>query len=277
MRITLTLSHRKPSVKLTVNNAHLLSSLIYNIVDSSSSEYAEKLHEQGYRLQNKAFKLFTFSPIYLANRRKWCMHENGTMSTGERMLHFTVSSPKSEFIEHLVVGLLHEPFVRIGTERFRVETVRKLDPPVITGDMRFISMSPVVCSTKTNPDEYARFLFPGDEEFTRVLLENLCRKYEALYGSPFEDEGEEFLFEIDRDYVVRMNGKVQKLITIKEGRPDETKVKGTLAPFRLQGPKELIEVGFECGFGEKNSQGFGMVKVDHTLHDRQVVEAGISL
>ena len=62
-----------------------------------------------------------------------------------------------------------------------------------------------------------------------------------------------------------MHGRVQKLIALKEGRSDETMVKGTLAPFRLQAPKELIEVGYECGFGEKNSQGFGMVKVDNTL------------
>jgi CRISPR-associated endoribonuclease Cas6 len=57
-----------------------------------------------------------------------------------------------------------------------------------------------------------------------------------------------------------MNGKVQKLITLKEGRSDETKIKGTLAPFRLRAPRELMEVGYECGFGEKNSMGFGMVK-----------------
>ncbi|MEI6848119.1 MAG: CRISPR-associated endoribonuclease Cas6 [Chlorobiaceae bacterium] len=37
------------------------------------------------------------------------------------------------------------------------------------------------------------------------------------------------------------------------------------APFRIEAPSELIEVGYECGFGEKNSQGFGMVKVDQ--HD----------
>lgn len=56
---------------------------------------------------------------------------------------------------------------------------------------------------------------------------------------------------------------MQKLVAIKEGRPDETLVKGTLSPFRLEAPPELQEIGYECGFGEKNSQGFGMVKVDY--------------
>ena len=265
MRITLELSHRKRTVTLPINNSYLISSLIYNIVDKSSSDYAERLHEQGYRLQNKAFKLFTFSLLYPGNQHKWVMHENGTMSTAEPLLHVTVSSPKEEFVEHLVIGLLQEPFVWIGKERFRVETVRKLDQPELTDDMQFIMLSPLVCSTKRELEQYPQYLFPGDMEFERVLLENLCRKHQVLHGREFSCNSDQFSFGIDQAYVERMHGKVQKLIALKEGRSDETMVKGTLAPFRLQAPKELIEVGYECGFGEKNSQGFGMVKVDNTL------------
>jgi len=189
------------------------------------------------------------------------MHGDGTMSTRERLLHLTISSPKSEFIEHLVVGLLHEPFVFVGKERFRVETVRRLDNPVLSGDMRFIALSPIVCATKRDADHYAQYLFPGDEDFERVLFDNLCRKYEALFGSRLDAGRAHFRFTLDQDYADRKNGKIQKLITIKEGRPDETKVKGLLAPFRLEAPVELMEIGYECGFGERNSQGFGMVKV----------------
>ena len=260
MRITLELSHRKPTVTLPVNNSYLISSLIYNIVDKSSSEYAERLHAEGYRLANRAFKLFTFSPLYSGKRHKWVTHDNGTMTTGESLLHFTVSSPKAEFIEHLVIGLMQEPFVWIGKERFRLEKVRKLDPPKFSGDMRFIMFSPLVCTTKRELEQYPQYLFPGDEEFERVLLENLCRKYQVLHERPFAFNSEPFSFAIDQTYVEWMNGKIQRLTTLKEGRSDETKIKGTLAPFRLQAPKELIEVGYDFGFGEKNSQGFGMVK-----------------
>ncbi len=262
MRITLELSHRKRTVTLPINNSHLISSLIYNIVDKSSSEYAERLHDQGYRLQNRAFKLFTFSPLYPGNRHKWVMHEDGKMSTSEPLLHVTVSSPKSEFIEHLVIGLLQEPLVWIGKERFRVETVRKLDSPDFTDTMQFILLSPLVCTTKREPEQYPQFLFPGDPEFERVLLENLCRKYQVLHGREFACNSDQFSFTLDHAYEERMNGKIQKLITLKEGKLDETKIKGTLAPFTIRAPRELIEIGYECGFGEKNSMGFGMVKVD---------------
>jgi len=33
-----------------------------------------------------------------------------------------------------------------------------------------------------------------------------------------------------------------------------------MCPFVVKGNKELIKFGYECGFGELNSAGFGMVK-----------------
>lgn len=266
MRINLTLSHRKPSITLPVNCFHLLSSLIYNIVDQSSSEYAERLHEQGYVLQNRAFKLFTFSPLSVVGKgRKWHYRDDSIMSTRERLLQFTVSSPKSEFIEHLVIGLLHQPIVRVGQEQFRVETVRRLDPPQFTADMRFVALSPLVCSTKNDNERYTQFLFPDDEEFEQKLVANLARKYEALHGKPYPANETCCRFTLDSEYLERRQGRVQKLVSVKEGNPDETMVKGTLAPFRLEAPPALMEIGYDCGFGERNSQGFGMVKLD-TYH-----------
>jgi CRISPR-associated endoribonuclease Cas6 len=127
-------------------------------------------------LQNRSFKLFTFSPLFVAAKgRKWQFRDDGTMSTRESLLQCTISSPKNEFIEHLVIGLLHQPIVRVGHEEFRVETVRRLDPPEFRGDIRFVALSPLVCSTKNDHDRYAQFLFPDDGEFGRKLFANLAR------------------------------------------------------------------------------------------------------
>ena len=183
------------------------------------------------------------------------------MSADVRSVSLLISSGKTEFVEHLVVGLLHQPFVQVGRQRFRVETVKKLDPPGLGDDMQFIMLSPLVCSTKREGDKYPQYLMPGDEGFERVLLENLLGKYAALHGKPFEDDNTKLVFEVQEEYLERKHGKITKLITLKEGSPDETKVRGTLAPFRLCAPKELMEVGYYCGFGGLNAQGFGMVKV----------------
>jgi CRISPR-associated endoribonuclease Cas6 len=34
-----------------------------------------------------------------------------------------------------------------------------------------------------------------------------------------------------------------------------------MAPFTLKGDTELMKIGYEAGYGEKNSMGFGMAKV----------------
>jgi CRISPR-associated endoribonuclease Cas6 len=263
MRLTVTLSHHKASVNLPMNSSYQLSSLIYNAVERSSCEYAKQLHEQGYCLQNKPFKLFTFSPLSVAGKgKKWQVHTNGTMSSKERYLRLTVSSPKRDFIDHLDTGLKQELFVMVGYEQFRVESVRRLDAPKFTGNMRFVALSPLVCTTKKESERYAQFIYPDNDEFERVLFTNLAYKYEAVHGHPYKGNEKRLRFTLDREYVERRNGKVHKLVTIKQGKPDETQVKGTLAPFRLEAPPELIQIGYDCGFGEKNSQGFGMVKLD---------------
>ena len=262
MRITLQLSHRSRHLTLPVNINHLVSSLIYNIVANSSSEFAERLHEQGYRLEKRTFKLFTFSPLIPAGHRRWRMNGDGTMTTDAQSVSLLISSGKAEFVEHLVVGLLHQPLVQIGAQRFRVETVKKLDPPELGDDMACIMMSPLVCSTKRDGEKYPRFLLPNDEEFERVLLENLLGKYETLHQHAFEEEAE-LRFEVPEAYMARRQGKITKLITLKEGSPDETKVRGTLAPFQLRVARPLMEVGYYCGFGGLNAQGFGMVKMSN--------------
>mgnify|MGYP001773100114 CR=1 FL=1 len=41
-----------------------------------------------------------------------------------------------------------------------------------------------------------------------------------------------------------------------------TKVRGFEFMFWAEGDPELLKVGYEAGFGERNAQGFGMVKVE---------------
>ena len=60
---------------------------------------------------------------------------------------------------------------------------------------------------------------------------------------------------IDEDYMKRRNGKITKNINFKG-----TNIIGFMAPFEVVGKPELIEMGYEAGFGEKGSMGFGMVK-----------------
>ena len=58
-------------------------------------------------------------------------------------------------------------------------------------------------------------------------------------------------------YIARKQGRIHKLIRYKD-----TDIFCYLAPFEVEGDPALIRNGYECGFGEGNSKGFGMVEMD---------------
>jgi len=51
--------------------------------------------------------------------------------------------------------------------------------------------------------------------------------------------------------------KISKPISFK----NNIKIKAYEAPFTIKANPELIKIGYDCRFGEKNSAGFGMVKI----------------
>ncbi|MDR0547602.1 MAG: hypothetical protein LBG77_08535 [Dysgonamonadaceae bacterium] len=51
--------------QLPLNYQYELNAFIYRAIAQADSEYAGWLHENGFRLNGRSFKLFTFSRIYL--------------------------------------------------------------------------------------------------------------------------------------------------------------------------------------------------------------------
>jgi len=261
MRLALELSHCYSFLRLPASNNYAVASLIYHILQNSSTEYSRRLHSKGYIGSDRIFKLFTFSQLLLPKGFRWQWHSDGTMSTNARNITLLISSPVQEFIEHLVIGLMREPHIDIAERPLRVESVRKNDSPEFSDTMNFIMLSPLFCSYRDTGERYARFLFQNDDLFEPLLYQNLRRKYEALHGKAYElSPDARFRFTIAADYLERNPKECIRMVTLKRGHPDETQIKATFAPFTLTAPKDLMEIGYHCGFGEKNSMGFGMVR-----------------
>ena len=89
---------------------------------------------------------------------------------------------------------------------------------------------------------------------------NLERKYalvQAVQGKVAEVlAAKAFSLTFDPHYQARHGGRISKLIDYKG-----TKIRGYQAPLIVTGPPELLRIGYACGFGDRNSQGFGMVEV----------------
>ena len=89
-------------------------------------------------------------------------------------------------------------------------------------------------------------LFPDKPKFYENLRRNLIRKHEAFYGEKPEDD------ELNLKVIDSKTKKIQ----IKN-----TSHRCVEMVFIAEGSKELLEIGYKAGFGERNSMGFGMVKV----------------
>ncbi len=269
MRIKITARSRR-ELFFPFNHQHALVANIYGMFKSASPEYADFLHNIGFRHTDsgdpadtpyKTYKLFTFSRLKL--------NYKGVDKYGFRgvtQMEFVFSTPLDNSYESLILGLFEKRQFefRLGRDPmvFYVENVESLPERFFDFQESFICKSPIVVSTMIDREEgkrsvrYLNYLIQKEREhFIENLWQNLVRKYEVLYQEPYLGEYP-FSFRFDPEYIARHNGKIGKWIVVKQG----IKVLGMEAPFSIEADPVLIKVGYDCGFGEKNGTGFGCVE-----------------
>jgi len=245
VRFKLSLRPERERFKLPYNYIYPLASAIYSFLGRGDASFSDFLHDEGFCHQGKAFKLFTFSPLFCPKRK--AVNDGLLMEGG---LDWFISSPREEFITNLAHGILQQGFLLLLNQRLIVEQVEVLKPPSFESRMFFRTLSPIVVSTgelDRNGNFHKRYLSPEEPEFSRILEENLRRKYRACYGKEPSEEG--ISLEL-------LHSPQSKLLDYKG-----IKIRGWFMHFIVQGNPELIKIGYEAGFGEENSAGFGMVEV----------------
>jgi CRISPR-associated endoribonuclease Cas6 len=273
MRLHLTLRPERRGCSISLNYNYYLSSAIYKWIEASSPEYATFLHEKGFAVDGTLhrFKHFCFSHLLVPGRRI----ENGRLHILSPTVEWYIGMPVEQSLQHLVTGMFErrEFFIEREENRFVVEQVETLPEPRWEPHMKFRLMSPLTCSVTVERSGKLMpyYLPPDDERLQAAIQANIINKWRSLYaeGSPSQksvmDDGDLHLrCTLDHKYIAERGGpeKVSKLVTIKEGRRDETRVRGFLCPLTLEGHPALIALAYESGLGEKNSLGFGMIKVE---------------
>ena len=238
-------------ITLPINYNHLLVSVIYRFLAESNPEFAHFLHEEGYHAAEKRFKLFTFSQL-LAERR----HITGEQIHFRSTLTWFVSSPIEQFLSHFADTLLTEGRLSVGGHPLKIKDVMIPRSPRFRSEMFFRCLSPIVMSAVREDEGQRRmhYCLPDDPHLSDLICQNLLRKHQAIHGRTPQDDT--LTFRYDDAYIRRKEGHVTRLVDFKG-----IKIRGVLCPFRVSGSIALIQTGYECGFGDKNSAGFGMVAV----------------
>lgn len=258
MRIQLSLRPQKRFSEIPLNYAYPLSAAIYKILQQASPEYSEFLHQKGYPAPSgRLMKLFTFSKLWIPQVRVVA----GALRGSNDVWRLQVGSPMlDEFVQNFVLGLFQSSEIAIGGQGrhavFQVEQVEALPMPEFRDVTRFKCLSPISASTVHDSERGRRIYYyrPHDAALSEALRKNLLGKYEIIHGRPPGDA--RFWFRLQP-----ADKPKSRLITIKEGTAEATQIKAFETYFTLEGSPELMQTAWQCGLGEHNSQGFGMIEV----------------
>jgi len=243
MRLKISLTSTNSNYLIPYNYNHILSAIIYRKI--SDLDLAAKLHF------SKDFKFFTFSQIYAPN---WKRTNRGIISRDGK-LEFYISSPNDELIKSLVEGHLENSEVDFKGDKLLVEQIELLKKPDFNKNgktLKMKTMSPVMTRIKREVDGKLKVwdLGPGDERFYEGIQKNLINKYVAFYGD----------YDGDRWVKIRpdMNSAKRRRIDIKGNYH-----RCFMMNFEMEADVRLVEFAYDCGLGEKNSMGFGMVGMNN--------------
>ncbi len=252
-KLTLTVERWAFGNLLPLNYQYELSSFVYRTIERASATYSEWLHQNGFEFDNKQFRLFNFShfqiPVYK-------IQDNRLRIDSDTITWFISFLPEQS-TEEFIKGVFAEQLFTIGDKlskiQFRIANIELLPEPDFSKSNQFNSLSPV-CITRHIPEQNRVAYESPDSNYARsALLYNLKNKYKAFYGKEFLGD-ESFDFKL-------LYAPKSKLIVVKANTPEQTQVKGFTFRFTLKAHPDLMHVMYHCGLGEKNSLGFGMVKV----------------
>lgn len=247
MRIAVSLTTTSGTpLRLPIQYNYILQGFIYSNI--SDQNYRSFLHQEGYRIDNRPFKLFTYS------RLEGAFFIDKTRQTIEfkSPLRLVVSSAVDQFITDLAQTLISADFLSIGPNSVQVDAITVQKDPVFKEQTQIKLISPML-TYSTDIEEgrkYTRYHSPWTPEFTRLAHDNLCRKYQLIHGT---------LPDPDRFSIHPNGSREQDFIRILKFK--DTVIKAWAGIYWLSGNTELMKVAYHTGLGSKNSQGFGCFEV----------------
>lgn len=260
MRFKLILNITSRNKVLPINYQYPLHSWIYKVIQSADAEFSHFLHEEGYTLGYKKFKLFTFSPLTSRPFKIFKKDERIGLYGDEVQLQisFLIDQVAEKFIMGLFMGqqfFLGDQISQVDFEVVRIEAKPK---PVFQEKMRYRCLSPVTISIKEEGKTHAQYLHPEDSRYTDLFIRHLQQKQASVPQLAHASSGQVW---DENDWQFKLLSKPRKKgVHIKQHTPDHTQVIGYQYDCELKAPLEVHEIAYYAGFGEKNSLGFGMCK-----------------
>ncbi|WP_334139716.1 CRISPR-associated endoribonuclease Cas6 [Thermovirga lienii] len=213
---------------------------------------AKFLHDEGYKIDGRRFKFFTFS---WPQGKKFFDKQHVIFPNG---FAITIASPLLSIIEDIFHNVAKSNIINminLADNKVFCTSLVVYEESVDSEEIIVDTLSPICCYTtiyKENGSPYTRYFSPADKEFQKQILNNLKQKYQLLYPDKPIPEGTVTISPLSRSQSPR-----RQIAFFKADDPRP--IKGWWGRFVLKGPKELLSVALDTGIGVKNSAGWGCI------------------
>jgi len=240
MRISLELYSEK-KLLLPVHYNYIIQGFIYKNITDSLRKF---LHNKGFMFEKRSFKMFTFSRL---QGKYELLYDKLSFLPP---VYLTISSPYDKFLNELANSMLKKNNLSINGSEIIIKSIKVHMSNKFKNKMEIVTLTPIVVYStliKKNGSKKTYYYSPYEDEFSELISKNLEKKFSAFYGEKLT--GGNLNLEVIRkpkEKIVKYKGTI---------------IKGWMGEFKIKGNKKIIKLGYDCGIGCKNSQGFGMIEV----------------
>lgn len=245
MRITLDFQSDQ-EVNLPIHYNNILQAFLYK--NLSDKDYQKFIHGTGYQIDNKKFKLFTFSKLL----GKFKIHSDRGQISFYPPIKLVISSAVEQFITDLAETLIKTDNINLGKNILQIASVSVHRNINLPEKVQIKMLSPMLAYSTTQQEDKktTNYYSPWQKAFVDIVHNNLLDKYELIYGQRLPNS----------EFSLIPNGsqenKFKKIIEYKG-----TYIVAYSGIYWLKADPDLIKVAYDAGLGSKNSQGFGCWEV----------------
>lgn len=224
---------------IPVNYREKLVGIIYNLLPHD--ENTTILHDDGLKLENKKYKLFTFSEIY--GNTTYLKETKELKFTGNAC--FDITSFDDKLLYSIVDYIDNNNTILFGNKIIEVVKYDILDDSKDKSTtITYYTLSPITIYNTF--DNYTKFYSPDNPEFKELIIRNISNKYYLCYHENMPSINIEPIDNVKRK-IIKFRGVVYETYHLNITISNVT--------------SKIHNVIMSCGIGPKNALGFGMVSI----------------
>lgn len=236
MQILLKMKPEKPLIIPLNYNYQLQSALYAMLGEVGESDF---WHDNGFGDIVK-YKGFCFSRL----EGKYIVDKEAKKIAFENNVYLEIRSSIFEFIDAFQRAIEQHPFIKLYDTRLNIVGASLANQHFANGNIMLRAATPIVVH-ESLADGHTHFFSPAENEFYIRICNNIVKKYETITG------------DVADEVFVRPIDEFKKEVTLYK----DYYITGYKGAIEFNTSLKMAEFIYNTGIGEKNSQGFGFVKI----------------